>query len=64
MGGRGGSFGKGVQAFSYNANGRTMYVQRGAGGACPSERTGEKRTEFRFSCKKGIYTERIQDVYS
>lgn len=32
MGGRGGSFGKGVQAFSYSANGRTMYVQRGAGG--------------------------------
>lgn len=33
MGGRGGSFGKGVQAFSYNANGRTMYIQRGAGGS-------------------------------
>lgn len=46
MGGRGGSFGKGVQAFSYNANGRTMYIQRGAGGARPSEWTSEARTEF------------------
>lgn len=33
MGGRGGSFGKGVQAFSYTANGRTMYIQRGEGGS-------------------------------
>lgn len=32
MDGRGGNFGNGVQAFTYNANGRTMYVQRGSGG--------------------------------